>query len=48
MESKSEIALASKICLNLLLWLCANIVAALKLKSWLVSDMQEKSVIKIA
>ena len=42
-EDKSEIALASKICPNLLLWIWANIVAALKL--WLVLDICRKSVL---
>ena len=36
MEDKSEIALASKIWLNLLLWIWANIVAVLKLTLSLV------------
>ena len=38
-EGKSEIALASKISLSILLWIWANIVASLKLKLWSVSDI---------
>ena len=42
-EDKSEIALASKVYFNLLSWIWANIVAALKLKLWLVLDICRKS-----